>query len=83
MNQKIYYLCLTYQKGNKIKFQCYKTANKILKTCGKHVENDNYLFAALITNRNVNDFNKIEQKTTKKIFFYKIVFHNVVNIQSL
>ncbi|MEY4030073.1 MAG: hypothetical protein RJA90_1272, partial [Bacteroidota bacterium] len=33
------------------------------------VENDNYLFTTLITNRNVNDFKKIEQKTTKKIFF--------------
>jgi len=47
-------------KGNKTKILCLKTANKIIKTCGKHVENDNSLFTLPITNRNVNDFNKIE-----------------------
>jgi hypothetical protein len=46
-------------KGNKTKILCLKTANKIIKTCGKYVENDNYLFSTLITNRNVNYINKI------------------------
>jgi hypothetical protein len=46
-------------KGNKTKILCLKTANKIIKTCGKHVENDNYLFATPITNRIYNDFSKI------------------------
>jgi hypothetical protein len=49
-----------YIKGNKTKILCLKTANKIIKTCGKHVENDNCLFILLVTNRNINDFNKIE-----------------------